>query len=92
MGTASGVKKVEHFFDDTFLVTSGDGLTNINLSNVISFHRKRRAFGTMVPKCVDTPYESGIALIKRTALFVVVQFRDCGNSSPRLGPAWVLDD
>jgi mannose-1-phosphate guanylyltransferase/phosphomannomutase len=65
MGTAGGVKKVEHFFDDTFLVMSGDGLTNINLTDVINFHRKRRAFGTMVLKRIDTRFEYGIALTKR---------------------------
>ncbi len=65
MGTAGGVKKVEHFFDDTFLVMSGDGLTNVNLTNVINFHRKRRAFGTMVLKRVDTRFEYGITLTKR---------------------------
>ncbi len=65
MGTAGGVKKVEDFFDDTFLVLSGDGLTNINLSDVISFHKKRKAFGTMVLKRVDSHFEYGIALTKK---------------------------
>jgi len=65
MGTAGGVKKVEHFFDDTFLVMSGDGLTNINLTSVINFHRKRRALGTMVLKSVDTRFEYGVALTRR---------------------------
>ena len=62
MGTAGGVKKVERFFDDTFLVMSGDGLTNINLTNVINFHRKRRAFATMVLKRIDSHFEYGITL------------------------------
>lgn len=65
MGTAGGVKKVEHFFDDTFLVMSGDGLTNINLTDVISFHRKKRAFGTMVLKRIDTHFEYGITLTEK---------------------------
>ena len=65
MGTAGGVKKVERFFDDTFLVMSGDGLTNINLSDVINFHKKRKAFGTMVLKRVDSRFEYGIALTKK---------------------------
>jgi len=65
MGTAGGVKKVENFFDDTFLVMSGDGLTNIDLTDVINFHKKNRGFGTMVLKCVDTRFEYGIALTDR---------------------------
>ena len=65
MGTAGGVKEVENFFDDTFLVMSGDGLTNINLTNLIRFHRRRRSFGTMVLKRIDTRFEYGITLTKR---------------------------
>jgi len=62
MGTAGGVKKVEQFFDDTFLIMSGDGLTNINLTEAIRFHKEKKAFATMVLKCVDTRFEYGIAL------------------------------
>jgi len=66
MGTAGGVKKVERYFDDTFLVMSGDGLTNINLTDVISFHKKKKAFATMVLKRVDTHFEYGVTVTDAT--------------------------
>lgn len=40
LGTAGGVKKVEPFFHDPFIVVYGDVLTDFNLCNLIAFHRK----------------------------------------------------
>lgn len=65
MGTAGGVKKAGRFFcDSTFLITSGDGLTDIDFSKLIAFHRRSKAVATMALSCVDTRYEYGITLTK----------------------------
>jgi len=65
LGTAGGVKKVESFFDGTFLVMSGDGLTDIDLKKALSFHKSKKALGTMVLKHADSRFEYGIALTKK---------------------------
>jgi mannose-1-phosphate guanylyltransferase / phosphomannomutase len=66
LGTAGGVKKVASFLKgDSFLVMSGDGLTDINLTELINFHRSRRAFGTIALKAVDTRFEYGVTLTGR---------------------------
>jgi mannose-1-phosphate guanylyltransferase / phosphomannomutase len=39
LGTAGSVRNAEHFLDDTFLVISGDAVTDIDLSAAASFHR-----------------------------------------------------
>src|SRR5260221_287583 len=58
LGTAGGVRKVAPFLKGgTFLVMSGDGLTDVDLKSVIEFHRKRRAEGTMVLKNIDTRFD-----------------------------------
>lgn len=63
MGTAGGVKKAEkHLAGSTFLVMSGDGLTDINLTKVLAFHREKRALATIVLKEVDSRLEYGITL------------------------------
>ena len=62
MGTAGGVKKVESFFDDTFVVMSGDGLTDIDLTKAIAFHKSKKALATMVLKPVDTKFDYGVTL------------------------------
>jgi NDP-sugar pyrophosphorylase family protein len=62
MGTAGGVKKTEAFFDSTFLVMSGDGLTDIDLSKALEFHRRKKSLATMVLKAVDAKFEYGVTL------------------------------
>jgi len=48
-GTAGGVKKCEWFFDsdESFVVISGDALTDINLEKLINHHQKHNAIATM---------------------------------------------
>jgi len=62
LGTAGSVKNAEAFLDDTFLVISGDALTDLDLSAVIAFHRQREAAVTVVTKRVEDPLEFGIVI------------------------------
>jgi len=62
LGTAGSVKNAEDFLDDTFIVISGDSLTNINLSKVIDYHKSKNAIGTLVLKEVQVPLEYGVVL------------------------------
>lgn len=62
MGTAGGVKLMEKFLDTTFVVMSGDGLTDINLTKAIRYHQEKRSLATMVLKGVDTRFEYGVTL------------------------------
>lgn len=39
LGTAGGVKKIETFFHDPFIISYGDVLTDLDLSELIAFHR-----------------------------------------------------
>lgn len=67
LGTAGGLKKVEKYFrDGTFVVMSGDGLSDIDLVRVFEFHRRKKALGTMVLKAVDTRFEYGVTLTDRS--------------------------
>ncbi|MFH1380034.1 MAG: NDP-sugar synthase [bacterium] len=63
LGTAGGVKNVEQFFaKNTFVIVSGDGLSDINLTRVVDFHKKKKALGTMVLSKVDSKYEYGVVI------------------------------
>lgn len=64
LGTAGSVKNAEEFLNDTFVVISGDALTDINLQQAIEFHHARRALGTLILKEVVNPVEYGIVLIR----------------------------
>lgn len=63
LGTAGSVKNAEEFLDDTFIVISGDALTDFDLQTAIDFHRSRRALGTLVLTRVENPVEYGIVLL-----------------------------
>jgi mannose-1-phosphate guanylyltransferase / phosphomannomutase len=62
LGTAGSVKNAEHFLDDTFLVISGDTVTDIDLSAAAALHRERGAAVTVVLKRVEDPLEFGIVI------------------------------
>ncbi len=47
LGTAGGVKKMEDFFDDSFVVVYGDSLTNFDLTGMMNFHREKNAAATL---------------------------------------------
>ena len=48
-GTAGGVKKTEFFFDsdETFIIISGDALTDVNIEKIYTQHKKTNAMATM---------------------------------------------
>jgi len=62
MGTAGSVKNAEEFLDDTFIVISGDALTDINLSKAIDYHFNKQSMATLVLKKVDIPLEYGVVV------------------------------
>ena len=47
MGTAGGVKRIADYFDDTFIVIMGDALTDVNVQEVVAFHKERGALATL---------------------------------------------
>jgi mannose-1-phosphate guanylyltransferase / phosphomannomutase len=62
LGTAGSVKNSSRFIDDTFLVISGDALTDIDLTKVVDFHRRNKAMATLTLIRVDNPLEFGIVV------------------------------
>lgn len=65
LGTAGSVKNAEDFIDDTFVVISGDALTDIDISKAVDFHASKRAIATLVLKKVDVPLEYGVVVTNR---------------------------
>ena len=59
-GTAGGVKLTEHFIDGTFIVGSGDILSDFDIKEVLDFHRKKKSKVTIVLSEVDDPSQFGI--------------------------------
>lgn len=65
LGTAGSVKNAEAFLDDTFIVISGDALTDINLSKAINFHKEAGSIATLVLKEVPVPLEYGVVVTEK---------------------------
>lgn len=62
LGTAGSVKNAAEFLDDTFIVISGDALTDFDLSQAIDFHRDHQTMGTLVLTKVSVPLEYGVVM------------------------------
>lgn len=62
LGTAGSVKNAEAFLDDTFLVISGDGLTDFDLTEAIRYHNHKGAMATIVLTHVNNPLEYGVVM------------------------------
>ena len=63
LGTAGSVKNAESAFDDTFIVISGDALTDFDLTSILDFHREREALVTIALKSVENPLEFGVVIV-----------------------------
>ncbi|MBI3927326.1 MAG: mannose-1-phosphate guanyltransferase [Armatimonadetes bacterium] len=62
LGTAGSVKNVEDQLTDTFLVISGDALTDFDLSAALRFHKEKEAAATVVLTRVENPLEFGMVI------------------------------
>ncbi|GIV76350.1 NTP transferase domain-containing protein [Litorilinea aerophila] len=60
LGTAGSVKNAERYLDDTFLVISGDALTDFDLGRIIQTHREREALASLTLTHVANPLEFGV--------------------------------
>ncbi|MCA1990614.1 MAG: mannose-1-phosphate guanyltransferase [Coleofasciculus sp. S288] len=62
LGTAGCVKNIAELLDDTFLVISGDSITDFDLSAAIEFHKSKQSKATIVLTRVPNPIEFGVVI------------------------------
>lgn len=62
LGTAGSVKNAAHTLRDTFLVVSGDALTDIDLTAAVAFHKRKGAAATLVLTKAENPLSYGVVL------------------------------
>ena len=63
LGTAGGVKKNADFLGgETFLVMSGDALTDVDLTGLVAAHRRRGSIATLAVKEVSDPSLYGVVV------------------------------
>lgn len=62
LGTAGSVKFAQKNINDTFIVISGDVLTDFDLSQAVEYHKKKKAVATMVLTRVNNPLQFGVVI------------------------------
>jgi len=62
LGTAGAVGLARNKLKETFLVISGDILTDFNLSEAISFHKESKSLATITLTRVENPLQYGIVI------------------------------
>lgn len=60
LGTAGSVKNAQELLDDTFLVISGDALTNFDLTRLIAYHKNANTLATLALYNVTNPVDYGV--------------------------------
>ena len=60
--TGGRIKRIKEYVNDTFCLTYGDGLSDLNISDVIKFHKKNNFIATVT--AVQPPGRFGSLTIK----------------------------
>lgn len=66
LGTAGCVKNTAGLLDETFLVISGDSLTDFDLGAAIDFHHQKQSKATLILTRVPNPIEFGVVITDET--------------------------
>ncbi len=60
LGTAGGVKRLAGNFDGTFVVVSGDALTDVDIGELVAFHKEKGSLATIALHRVYDTSEFGV--------------------------------
>lgn len=77
-GTAGGVKKCQFFFEENedFLVMSADGLTELDIKNVIASHEKSNCIATMVIKEIEHSQVNKFGVVVTDSNGCITEFQE----------------
>ena len=64
LGTAGSVRNAMEELTETFLVISGDVVTDIDLMSIVDFHSEKKALATIGLKAMENPLEFGIVITR----------------------------
>jgi mannose-1-phosphate guanylyltransferase len=60
LGTGGAIKNTEEFFDDTFIIFNADILSDINIKDMMKFHKEKCAAVTIAVTQVENPSAYGV--------------------------------
>ncbi len=56
--TGGRIKRIQNHIDDTFCVTYGDGVSDVHINNLISFHKEKKSLATLT--AIHPPERFGV--------------------------------
>ena len=56
--TGSRIKRIQNHIDDTFCLTYGDGLSDVDINSLISFHKEKKSLATLT--AIHPPERFGV--------------------------------
>lgn len=62
LGTAGSVKQAQDFLSERFIVLSGDGIADFDLSDALDFHQQNHALATLILQQCSNPQEYGMVV------------------------------
>ena len=87
--TGGRIKKIQTYIDSTFMLTYGDGVSNIDISRLLNFHKEHGKFATVT--AVQPPGRFGSLEINSTAEVKTFQEKPLGDGSWVSGGFFVLE-
>lgn len=73
LDTAGSVKNAQQYLDDTFIVISGDAVTDFDLGAIIQYHKAKKAVATLTLYRVPNPLEYGVVILNAEGRIVEFQ-------------------
>ncbi|QCX34530.1 nucleotidyl transferase [Caloramator sp. E03] len=70
LGTGGSVLNVKDFLDSTFIVISGDALTDVDIDDALKFHKEKKSIATLILKKEPVPLEYGIVIIDESGRII----------------------
>jgi mannose-1-phosphate guanylyltransferase/phosphomannomutase len=62
LGTAGSVKNAQEFLDEPFIIISGDAVTDLDLQEIVDFHKAKQSEATLTLFRVPNPLEYGVII------------------------------
>jgi len=84
LGTAGPVRMCKHLLDDTFIVSNGDELKNINIEAMYQMHKNNNALATIALTTVDDPSVYGVAKLSGSKILEFVEKPKKGDAPSNL--------
>ena len=73
LGTAGPLKLAKEHLKDSFIVSNGDELKNINIPRMFRLHKRKNALATIALTTVDDPTQYGVAMLDGSRIIEFVE-------------------